>query len=86
MEQAAVTSADVDQGRRGLHEGQLPVPDQTCGFWGQVHRQHHKIRLFQQLAQALAVSGCYRLLLFKTPERGKGKFRQKAKTARVGGP
>lgn len=70
-EHTAVTSADVDQRRCGFHEGQLSVADQTCGFPGQVHRQHHKVRLSQQLIQALTVCGSNCLLLFNTPERGK---------------
>lgn len=69
VKHTAVTSADVDQRGCGFHEGQLSVADQTCGFRGQVHCQHHKIRLFEQIIQALTV--CQSLVLFNAPERGK---------------
>lgn len=65
---AAVTSADVDQRRCGFHEGQLSVADETCGSRGQVHCQHHKIGLLQQLIQALTVRSSNCLLLFNAPE------------------
>lgn len=65
----ALTSADVDQRCRGSHEGQLSVADQARGFRGQVERQHHKVRLFQQVIQALTVPRTDRLLILNAPKK-----------------
>lgn len=61
------TSADVDQCCSGFHEGQLPVADQACGFWGQVDCEHDEIRLFKQVLHVLTVSSAHRPLILNTP-------------------
>lgn len=44
-----LTSANVYQRRCGFHEGQLPATDKTRGLTAEVHRQHNKVGLLQQL-------------------------------------
>ena len=62
-----LTSADVDQCCGGFHEGQLSVADQASGLGGQIDRQHHEVRLSQQVVHVLTVSRPDCLLILNTP-------------------
>lgn len=65
---APPTPADVDERGCGLHQPQLLPPNQSVGLGGQVHNQHDKVRLLQQLFHPLAVVGTNCLLLLLSPE------------------
>lgn len=73
------TSADVDQCCCGFHEGQLSVADQASGLRGEIGRQHHKVRLSQQVVHVLTVSRPNCLLFFNTP----GQHREKMKKLKI---
>ena len=62
-----LTSADVDQRCGGFHEGQLSVADQASGLGGEIDRQHHEVRLSQQVVHVLTVSRPDCLLILNTP-------------------
>lgn len=66
-----LTSADVDQSCCAFHQRQLSVADEVCGFRTQIDRQHHKVRLFQQVVHVLTVTRPQSLLILRTPDENR---------------
>jgi len=61
------TSADVYKSGCGFHQPQLLFPNQFFSLRRQVHNQHNKVRLLQQVFH-LTVAGTNGLLLLLAPE------------------
>lgn len=64
------TSADVDEDGSGLHQPQLPLPDQALSVWRQAHSQHHKVRPLKEVIQPLTVSGPNSFFLLQFSMKG----------------
>lgn len=69
-----LTSANVDQRCRGFHEGQLLATDKARGLGGEVHRQHHKVGLLQQVFHISTESRLNDLLIFPTSKESEDQI------------
>lgn len=62
------TSADVYKSSCGFHQPQLLFPNQFVSLRSQVHNQHNKVRLLQQVFHLCTVVGTNSLFLLLSSE------------------